>query len=610
MKRKSEKSRNIRKTPVKAKVKKSNLEQGNDYSLINQSEYNNTKAYNPFQTPPTRESIYPEQQDFHKYQAKNLSVKFEEAINKSDVSDNNQQSFTNKADETPGIKVDPSVKLPSLKNRDYIFRKINIKIVLTSLIILIFLGISSLSAYAYSAKQEYTKECKTIIQEINQEYDLTKDFCDSEISDFKVSLDTQELLHPPLKKVKEKQAEYRLLISEYENLQVGFDNIKEVALILGVYSNEDSQNFVNKLNKTNKYSIKKEILVQEKQNIQHELAKYINNLQWETQNLEKTIIQAEKDGIKVEPEKSLIANSNFDYQTPEKAKEVHSYSQSLKNAQTKLNNKIYSKNTYGKYDNLEENQVLLPVLMYHRIDYYEDFPESLKSTMLKEMTISPENFRKQLNFLIDRGYQTVTLSEIEEAFFNKDRSFFDGKKIILTFDDGFTEHYSIAYQELKSRNMTGVFGIYTNGIEQIGRTKIKEMHDNGMEIVSHSVSHCMMGPNLDFTLKSPRGGAYKPCSNTGYGFNQGLMPTEEIRYELRESKKTLEDIIQDDVDYFIYPFGSYNDQILEIAKEENYRMGLKVGEGPVVSFDKPLTINRVNVSGRQEALGGWFAQHQ
>jgi peptidoglycan/xylan/chitin deacetylase (PgdA/CDA1 family) len=78
---------------------------------------------------------------------------------------------------------------------------------------------------------------------------------------------------------------------------------------------------------------------------------------------------------------------------------------------------------------------------------------------------------------------------------------------------------------------------------------IKEIHSNGCEIGSHSCSHPLL--------------ANKTC-------------IDEIRNELSESGKQIQEKIGKFPITISYPFGNYNDQVIRISKEEGYQMGVAV----------------------------------
>jgi len=78
--------------------------------------------------------------------------------------------------------------------------------------------------------------------------------------------------------------------------------------------------------------------------------------------------------------------------------------------------------------------------------------------------------------------------------------------------------------------------------------QIKEMSDNGMFIGSHSLNH----PN--FTAISD----------------------EQLRKELADSKRILEEKIGKQVDILAYPGGNHNAHVIELVKEAGYQAALSV----------------------------------
>jgi peptidoglycan/xylan/chitin deacetylase (PgdA/CDA1 family) len=92
----------------------------------------------------------------------------------------------------------------------------------------------------------------------------------------------------------------------------------------------------------------------------------------------------------------------------------------------------------------------MKVIMYH---YVREF--SPKMPYFKYLNI--ENFKKQLDYFEDE-YGFLSKPEFEEAIFNKTKST-PSKKIVLTFDDGLSDHYKYVYPELVRRGLWGIFYI-------------------------------------------------------------------------------------------------------------------------------------------------------
>jgi peptidoglycan/xylan/chitin deacetylase (PgdA/CDA1 family) len=270
---------------------------------------------------------------------------------------------------------------------------------------------------------------------------------------------------------------------------------------------------------------------------------------------------------------------------------------------------------------LPKNLVNIPILMYHRVDDLYSLPESEQTSNRKSLTVSPETFSWQMDLIQNKGYKTIDLKDLDIAIETNDKAFFDGKKVILTFDDGYPEHYSFVFKELKKRDMKGVFGIVTSTVkDQVNSSvltwdNLKEMQTGGMQIVSHTVSHCSLG-SFRFSDGRPLsdGGDYRKCDlSSPKEINYGkvgfeMMPVKQAEFELIESKKSLEEKLGQPSPYLIFPFGSYSDQAFDIMWRHGYKLGLGVGMGPNINLNTPFLLNRVTVYGDTKVgeAKGWF----
>jgi peptidoglycan/xylan/chitin deacetylase (PgdA/CDA1 family) len=289
---------------------------------------------------------------------------------------------------------------------------------------------------------------------------------------------------------------------------------------------------------------------------------------------------------------------------------------------------IYAKAKESKEDikqidvDLSDKYIVnLPILMYHHVDEIEKLPKNEQTKDRKSLTVSPATFAAQLDKLKSAGYETVTLEDLETAVNTKNQVFFTGKKIMLTFDDGYKEHYSVVFKELQSRGMKGVFGIITSNVsdkeesDKLTWSKLKEMQSAGMEIVSHTVSHCALGSYKFFDGRSlsPKG-EYRKCNlanpkelNYGHVGNE-MISEEQARFEVVESKKIIDQKLGINSRYLIFPYGAYNDEIFDLLWSSGYKLGLGVAGGPKIDLNNPFLLNRVTVIGgtKPDEMVGWF----
>lgn len=180
--------------------------------------------------------------------------------------------------------------------------------------------------------------------------------------------------------------------------------------------------------------------------------------------------------------------------------------------------------------------------MYHKVDPKPELGLSC---------VHPKTFEKQIDFLISKGFHLVTLSQLETESMSND------KRIAICFDDGYKGVIEHAYPILKKYSVAATVFIITNFIgrkntwdvnlggiqyEHLSREDIQKLVDAGWEIGSHSVSH-----------QSLRG-----------------VDKQELQYQLRHSKATLEKIIKQPVHVFTAPFGTISNRINTAALKSGY----------------------------------------
>ena len=169
----------------------------------------------------------------------------------------------------------------------------------------------------------------------------------------------------------------------------------------------------------------------------------------------------------------------------------------------------------------------IPILMYHGVDDNVWGNSSL--------FVVPSNFEQQMDYLSQNGYTTLFLSEIGSATNYE-------KPVIITFDDGYLDMYTIAYPIMKARGIKSNMYIITSWLDgEVYMTPqmVKELSDSGLvEIGSHTLNHVHLNS----------------------------LSYEEQEKELVESKQYLENLIGKEVITIAYPYGQRNIDTLNIAK--------------------------------------------
>lgn len=215
----------------------------------------------------------------------------------------------------------------------------------------------------------------------------------------------------------------------------------------------------------------------------------------------------------------------------------------------------------------------IPVLMYHHVGPLPDRPDKLSL----DLTVSPDEFRAQVEYFKNSGYETVTVEQAYRALEFGDK--LPAKPIIFTFDDGYKDVFTYAVPILKDNGYVGTFAIAT---ELLGRPTYAVWSDvlaaqkNGMEIVSHTENH------LDLT--------------------DPIYSAEDLNREISGSKEVLEKKLGQPVEFFVYPYGKHNAKVEELIAQAGYKAAFTTEFGEYMSQDSLLRTPRVRVHGGAEGL--------
>ncbi|MEN6371528.1 MAG: polysaccharide deacetylase family protein [Armatimonadota bacterium] len=212
--------------------------------------------------------------------------------------------------------------------------------------------------------------------------------------------------------------------------------------------------------------------------------------------------------------------------------------------------------------------------MYHRI---MDFPGD-------GLSVHPEDFRRQMEYLASHGYHTVNLSMLHDHLTKGTP--LPRKPVVITFDDGYEDNFTNAMPVLKKHGMTAIVFVISDWIgkqnewevQRPGRPvcrtmdldQLREWLDAGLEIGAHTVSH----PRLS------------------------ELTEEEIARELTDSKKALESLLNVPVDFLCYPYGNFDGRVRRLASA-SYKAALAISSGTTIWHNDLYALRRVSVSARK-----------
>lgn len=215
----------------------------------------------------------------------------------------------------------------------------------------------------------------------------------------------------------------------------------------------------------------------------------------------------------------------------------------------------------------------LPILVYHQI-LSEDDEKADKST-----SITVSEFEKQMRYLHDHGYRTLSMDEVIN-YLNGD--LFPPKIVAIHFDDGWqsTKH---ALPVLKKFGFKASFWIISGtgdtGWPHMNWDMIKELaKEPYIDIYPHTMTHPWEDGNTlaDWVANKK--------------INQAM-------WELSEAKKMLEKQLNRPMPYMAWPRGIYNDELVKMAQKAGYKALLTIDDGFNYMGDNPLFIRRTMISG-------------
>jgi peptidoglycan/xylan/chitin deacetylase (PgdA/CDA1 family) len=226
-----------------------------------------------------------------------------------------------------------------------------------------------------------------------------------------------------------------------------------------------------------------------------------------------------------------------------------------------------------------ESGFFTPILVYHKFN----------STAADSMTVSTRAFESQLSFesqldaIGKGGYHVIPLRELVDTILSGSQT--PPRSIVITADDGDESIYTEMAPRLKSHGFPASFFIYPSAISNakwaMTWPQLIELQNSGsFDIESHTYWH----PNFHTEKRRLKPEAYKTL----------------VDWQLEHSKEILERKLGKKIDLLSWPFGIYDDWLMDKARHAGYRAGFTIERRSARASDKVFALPRYLMTDAQQ----------
>lgn len=181
----------------------------------------------------------------------------------------------------------------------------------------------------------------------------------------------------------------------------------------------------------------------------------------------------------------------------------------------------------------------IPILMYHYVRSVDPAIDPLGYNL----SVTKDQFADQLDWLARQGYTPIRMDTLAACLSGEQTC--PERAIALTFDDGYADAYTTTLPLLQQYGFVATFYIVSGFVGQAGYMnwdELRALHDAGMEIGAHSVTHSDLN----------------------------LMSRDNAYAEIAGSGERLAAALQIPIRSFCYPGGKFNATTAELVQRADY----------------------------------------
>lgn len=183
---------------------------------------------------------------------------------------------------------------------------------------------------------------------------------------------------------------------------------------------------------------------------------------------------------------------------------------------------------------------VVPILIYHSVRPF--IPSD--TTAIRRYIATPGTLERELAWLCDNGYRSVTFDDLVSRL--EKRAPLPPKPVIISFDDDWESQYTYALPLLEKYGFTATFYIWVSAVgtkHHMSWDEVRALGAAGMQIGCHTLTHSRL---------------------------TRIVRKEELRREILEAKKRIEEEIGKPITTLAYPFGQYNERVAAVTREAGF----------------------------------------
>ncbi|MDE1998382.1 MAG: polysaccharide deacetylase family protein [Burkholderiales bacterium] len=229
----------------------------------------------------------------------------------------------------------------------------------------------------------------------------------------------------------------------------------------------------------------------------------------------------------------------------------------------------------------------LSILMYHQIGIYPRPDEH------RALFCHIDRFRSQLRYLKWAGFDVINLTEARRRLF--EGSTYHRRSVVITVDDGYDDFREFAWPALQEEGfsatvylVSSLLGKNANWLTEwptkpalMTAQAVRTLRQEGCDFGSHAVSH----PRLSH------------------------LDARRQHAEIFDSKKSLDDLLGEEVPHFCYPYGDYSLRARDLVHEAGYRTATTCIRGAGNFSDNPFELTRKAISYGDNLIGFAWKLH-